>query len=98
MNDLKTPVARLLRLARSARDGWKDKALERQQRLRAAQVRIRDLEHSRSYWKTRALAAEGGASERAAADGGDGEDGDEESPPWRRRCRRGSPTTAIAWR
>jgi hypothetical protein len=34
MNDLKTPVARLLRLARSARDGWKDKALERQQRLR----------------------------------------------------------------
>jgi hypothetical protein len=98
MNDLKTPVARLLRLARSARDGLKDKALERQQRLRAAQVRIRDLEHSRSYWKTRALAAEGGASERAAADGGDGEDGDEEPPPWRGRCRRGSPTTAIAWR
>jgi hypothetical protein len=43
MNDLKTPVARLLRLARGARDGWKDKALERQQRLRAAQVRISRL-------------------------------------------------------
>jgi hypothetical protein len=79
----------------AVRDGWKDKALERQQRLRAAQVRIRDLEHSRSYWKTRALAAEGGASARAAAGG---EDGDEEPPPWRRRWRRGSPTTAIAWR
>jgi hypothetical protein len=94
MNDLKTPSTRLARLARAARDAWKGKAQERQQRLRAAQVRIRDLEQSRSYWKTRALAAEG-ASARAAAGG---EDADEEPPPWRRRWRRGSPTTAIAWR
>jgi hypothetical protein len=43
MNDLKTPVSRLLRLVGQARDRWKAKALERQQRLRAAQVRIRDL-------------------------------------------------------
>lgn len=98
MNDLKTPVTRLLGLARAARDAWKGKALERQKRLRAAQVRIRDLEQSRSYWKTRALAAEGGASARAAAGREIGEDGDEEPPPWRRRWRRGSPTTAIAWR
>ena len=98
MNDLKTPVARLLRLARGARDGWKDKALERQKRLRAAQVRIRDLEQSRTYWKARALAAEGGASARDAAGGGSGEDADEEPPPWRRRWRRGSPTTTIPWR
>ena len=58
MDDLKTPVARLARLFRDARDKWKAKALERQKRLRAAQVRIRDLEHSRAYWKGRALAAE----------------------------------------
>ena len=58
MDDLKTPVARLARLFRDARDKWKAKALERQKRLRAAQVRIRDLEHSRAYWKARALAAE----------------------------------------
>ena len=57
MNDLKTPVSRLLRLVGQARDRWKAKALERQQRLRAAQVRIRDLEHSRAYWKARALSA-----------------------------------------
>ena len=70
MNDLKSPVSRLARLFRDARDRWRAKALERQQRLRAAQVRIRDLEHSRSYWKERALAAEG----RALASGvGDGE-------------------------
>jgi hypothetical protein len=95
MNDVKTPFTRLLRLTRAARDAWKGKAQERQKRLRAAQVRIRDLEQSRSYWKMRALAAEGGASARAAAGG---ENSDEEPPPWRRRWRRGSPTTAIAWR
>ena len=50
MNDLKTPVSRLLRVFRDARDRWRTKALERQKRLRAAQVRIRDLEYSRAYW------------------------------------------------
>jgi hypothetical protein len=64
MNDPKTPVSRLLRLLRSARERWKAKALERQKRLRAAQVRIRDLEHSRAYWKERALSAEGRARAR----------------------------------
>jgi hypothetical protein len=69
MNDLKTPVSRLARLFRDARDRWKTKALERQKRLRAAQVRIRDLEHSRSYWRTRALAAEGKAPASGACGG-----------------------------
>jgi hypothetical protein len=54
---------------RDARDRWKAKALERQKRLRAAQVRIRDLEHSRSYWRARALAAEGQAPASAASGG-----------------------------
>jgi hypothetical protein len=65
MNDLKTPVSRLLRLARKARDGWKAKPLERHNRLRASQVRIRDLERSRAYWKERALSAEGRVSDGA---------------------------------
>jgi hypothetical protein len=81
MNDLKTPVSRLARLFRDARERWKAKALERQQRLRAAQVRIRDLEHSRAYWKARALAAEGQAPARAASDGDTDEDSGEEPPP-----------------
>jgi hypothetical protein len=53
-------------LFRDARDRWKAKALERQKRLRAAQVRIRDLERSRAYWKERALSAEGRASASGA--------------------------------
>lgn len=80
MNDLKTPVSRLLRVFRDARDRWRAKALERQQRLRAAQVRIRDLEYSRAYWKTRALAAEGQASARDAFGGQTDEDRGEEPP------------------
>jgi hypothetical protein len=39
MNDLKTPVSRLARLFRDARDRWRAKALERQQRLRAAHLK-----------------------------------------------------------
>ncbi|MBK1633500.1 hypothetical protein CKO31_22680, partial [Thiohalocapsa halophila] len=75
MNNPKTPVSRLLRLARHARERWKEKALERQQRLRSAQVRIRDLERSRAYWKDRALSAEG----RSPADDASGEDTDEDA-------------------
>lgn len=59
MNAFKSPVTRLVNLFQRSRDAWKAKALERQQRLRAAQVKIRDLEHSRAHWKARALAAEG---------------------------------------
>jgi len=81
MNDLKSPASRLARLFRDARDRWKAKALERQQRLRAAQVRIRDLEHSRAYWKTRALAAESQAPTRTASGDDTEEDSSEEPPP-----------------
>ena len=57
MDTFKTPVARLSRLFQKSRDAWKAKALDKQRRLRAAQVKIRDLEASRAYWKDRALAA-----------------------------------------
>jgi len=96
MNDLRTPMSRLRRVFRDARDRWRAKALERQKRLRAAQVRIRDLEHSRAYWKARALAAEGQAP---ASDASGGEtDADRGEEPPRRWSRRVSPTTIIPWR
>ena len=58
MNTFKSPVARLARLFQKSRAAWKAKALDKQRRLRAAQIKIRDLEASRAYWKDRALAAE----------------------------------------
>jgi hypothetical protein len=80
MNDLKTPVSRMLRLVRSGRERWKAKALERQKRLRSAQVRIRDLERSRAYWKARALSGEDAVPARdASGTRGDGDGGEE--PP-----------------
>jgi hypothetical protein len=80
MNDLRTGMSRLLRVFRDGRDRWRAKALERQKRLRAAQVRIRDLEHSRAYWKARALAAEGQAPASDASGGETGEESGEEPP------------------
>ncbi|MEA1051745.1 hypothetical protein U5801_18330 [Lamprobacter modestohalophilus] len=82
MDDLKTPVARLARLFRDARDKWKAKALERQKRLRAAQVRIRDLEQSRAYWKGRALAAEEQDAKSDTAAKTPVEDEDDIPPQW----------------
>jgi hypothetical protein len=58
METFKSPVARLARLFQTSRDAWKVKALDKQRRLRAAQIKIRDLEASRAQWKARALAAE----------------------------------------
>jgi hypothetical protein len=56
----------LARLFQASRDAWKAKALDKQRRLRAAQVKIRDLEASRAYWKDRTVAAEGGCQPSAS--------------------------------
>ncbi|MFB1497545.1 hypothetical protein, partial [Thiocapsa sp. N5-Cardenillas] len=79
MDTFKTPVARLARLFRASRDAWRAKALDKQQRLRAARVKIRDLEASRTYWKNRALASEGGEQPAASAatPAGEAEDPDD---------------------
>lgn len=41
-----------------SRNSWKERALQKQQKLRAAQIKIRDLEKSRSDWKKKAKEAE----------------------------------------
>jgi len=43
MEDFKSPASRLAGLFKKSRDAWKEKALKRQRRLRASQVKIRDL-------------------------------------------------------
>jgi hypothetical protein len=49
---------RFIRRLQHSRDGWKQRATEKQRRLRAQAIRIRDLEHSRALWKHRAQVAE----------------------------------------
>jgi hypothetical protein len=60
--EFKSPTSRLARLFRAGRDNWKEKALEKQKKLRALEIKVRDLSASREYWKNRAIAAEKGTS------------------------------------
>jgi len=50
----KSSPSRLARLFEKSREAWKEKALERQKRLRALDVRVRDLTKSRDKWKRKA--------------------------------------------
>jgi len=54
----RTPVRILIPKLLVGRAGWKRKAGERKRRLKAARIRIRDLEASRDRWRERASAAE----------------------------------------
>jgi hypothetical protein len=58
MQEFKSPVTRLARLFQKGRDNWKEKALEKQAKVRNLEIKVRDLENSRENWKVRALAAE----------------------------------------
>jgi hypothetical protein len=73
MQEFKSPVSRLARLFEKGRDNWKEKALLRHKKIRALEIKVRDLLDSREEWKNRALAAEsklksqnieGGSSEK----------------------------------
>jgi hypothetical protein len=58
MQKFKSPVTRLARLFQKGRDNWKEKALEKQTKMRSLEIKVRDLANSRENWKARALAAE----------------------------------------
>lgn len=58
MQEFKSPITRLARLFKKGRDDWKEKALERQTKMRNLEIKARDLSNSRENWKARALAAE----------------------------------------
>src|SRR5712664_3755189 len=53
-----TPARILIPKLVASRAGWKGKAGERKRRLKAARIRVRDLEASRQRWHDRADAAE----------------------------------------
>ena len=58
MEEFKSPTSRLARLFHKGRDNWKQRALEKQKKVRALEVKVRDLSNSREYWKKRAIEAE----------------------------------------
>jgi hypothetical protein len=50
-----SPKRCLARCFRLSRDRWKTKAAQRRQRIKALEVKARDLEVSRDLWKQKAL-------------------------------------------
>jgi chromosome segregation ATPase len=54
----RTPARILIPKLVVSRDGWKKKAGERKKRLKAARIRVRDLEASRGCWRQRTEEAE----------------------------------------
>lgn len=54
----KSSTKRLASLFKRSRDLWKQRAADKQRKLRAQEIRIRDLEKSRELWKHRAKTAE----------------------------------------
>lgn len=59
----RTPPRILIPKLVAGRDGWKRKAGDRKRRLKAARIRICDLEASRGCWRARTDAAEREAGE-----------------------------------
>ena len=58
MQNYKSTPSRLVLMFRHERDNWKEKALERHKKIRALEIKARDLSTSRDNWKQRALEAE----------------------------------------
>jgi chromosome segregation ATPase len=54
----RTPPRILIPKLLTSREGWKTKAGERKRRLKAARIRVRDLEASRARWHQRATDAQ----------------------------------------
>jgi len=74
MKDYKSPVSRLARFFEKSRNQWCAHAAEKQEKIRALETRVRDLERSRSKWRERAqqaerVVAEGEASKHQGGSG-----------------------------
>lgn len=58
MKGFKSEDSRLACLFKKSREQWKERAAAKQKKLRAMEVKVRDLSASRDHWKERALKAE----------------------------------------
>jgi hypothetical protein len=58
MKEFKSSASRLARVFWRSREKWRAQAAQKQKKLRALEIRVRDLEASRARWKERAQAAE----------------------------------------
>lgn len=64
MKEYKSTDSRLAHIFQSSRDSWKQRALEKQRKVRYLEVKVRDVTKSRDYWKDRAKEAESKLNEQ----------------------------------
>jgi len=69
MAEYKSSPSRLKRLFAKGREKWKQKALERQKKLRSQEIKIRDLSNSRDKWQGRVRELEARVAELEKAQG-----------------------------
>ena len=64
MKGYKSSETRLLYLFKDGREKWKERALSKQKKLRALEIKVRDLSLSREKWKEKALELEASLKEK----------------------------------
>jgi hypothetical protein len=110
MRKYKSEPGRLARLFKASREKWRAQAAAKQKKVRALEIRVRDLEASRAKWKARAQAAErqlagqrraASAVERSDADAGTGppagEPNEDGRPTLERARRHRYPLWLVQW-
>ena len=56
MKGYKSSETRLVYLFKDGREKWKERALSKQKKLRAMEIKVRDISLSREKWKEKAIA------------------------------------------
>ena len=64
MKGYKSSETRLVYLFKDGREKWKERALSKQQKLRAMETKVRDISLSRDKWKEKALELEADLKEK----------------------------------
>ena len=64
MKGYKSSETRLVYLFKDGREKWKERALSKQKKLRAMEIKVRDISLSREKWKEKALKLEASLKEK----------------------------------
>ncbi len=64
MKGYQSSETRLVYLFKDGREKWKERALSKQKKLRAMEIKVRDISLSRDKWKEKALELEAGLKEK----------------------------------
>jgi hypothetical protein len=57
MKKFKSSTSRLVHFFQKSRDSWKVRSADKQKRIKALEIKVRDLTESRDYWKNKAKTA-----------------------------------------